>query len=63
MEDIVDIIRKDGRFGVVEGAEAVRNKIIEIYGYGVCDAFGSEHCVGKCQDTRDCGAKPIKRNS
>lgn len=29
------------------------------YGYGVCDAYGSEHCVGSCQDPKDCGAKPI----
>jgi hypothetical protein len=36
-----------------------REEIIEKYGIGVCDAFGSEHCVGECQDTRDCGAKPI----
>jgi hypothetical protein len=28
--DIVDIIKKDGRFGVVEGAEEVRKKIDEM---------------------------------
>lgn len=30
MEDIVDIIRKDGRWGVVEGKEVVLAKIDEI---------------------------------
>lgn len=29
------------------------------YGHGICDAYGTKHCVGKCQDPRDCGATPI----
>lgn len=38
-----------------------REEIIAKYGMGVCDAFGSEHCVGHCQCRIDCGAKPIPK--
>jgi hypothetical protein len=28
--------------------------------FGVCDAFGSKHCIDRCQDHQDCSAKPTK---
>ena len=38
-EDIVDIIKQDGRFGVVEGAVAVRRKMEEIWFKEIGDAL------------------------
>jgi hypothetical protein len=39
-----------------------KEEIIKLYGHGVCDAYGTQHCIGRCQDPKDCGARPIPLN-
>lgn len=41
--------------------DELQERIVKEYGYGVCDAYSSKHCVDRCQDHRDCGAKPISK--
>lgn len=36
-----------------------KGRVTKLYGYGVCDAYGNGHCIGRCQDPKDCGARPI----